>query len=367
MNRMFSTLLICLCLFGGMTSTVSANGTSYFEDSSYPTGHVLPMEEGMVRIVSEDLSIRLEKVSNWLPFSSENPTIKAHIHVIYEMENQQDKEVEVPIAFPQPGDTDQWHVTLNDSSIPVEGTVSIPREQLIGEHPHYEWINPRTREGYQFGGYDVYSEFNHIDSQTFTIVLEPENIHTLQIEYVTLLGMDERQGLHPIYRLDYLLHPASYWSDFNNLTLKIDVPFGAEMTTNLPLSHVSGNEWLGEFESLPEENLVLFLSPHSGLLIDLFHSRGLAMLFLLVLLLAFYPIGRLLMRIISVEKRKPVSLLFLFMFIWAGYDILDHKIMGYPLTIFHLGFFIIYFFSLLFLWRLMIRGTTVKRYERQQL
>jgi len=339
-------LLSCICI---NPEFISANGTSYFEDTVFPSGHVLPLEERVVSIVSEKLFIEIEQNQTKKPFNTENPVIQANIRVVYEMLNQTEEDLTVPIAFPQPGVSNHWKVILDGENVPLTGTVSIKTKELTGENQHKEWIHPRIGEKYTFGGYDVMSESTSMDSKTFDVTLKARQTHTLSIEYKTLLGQDERESLHPVYRLDYLLHPASYWSDFKNLFIQVDVPSKSRVHMNLPLDKESRHTYVGEFDELPEENLVLFISPSSGLLIDFFNSRGGALLFFVVLLPVFYLILRFTNKTL-LNRKKWFSLILLGVFIFASFDILSHKIMGYPITFVQFILFAMYVLILSLLW-----------------
>jgi hypothetical protein len=345
------TLLLALLLNSFLAGSAFANGTSYFQSSELPTGNVLPMEEGKVGIEREELTIRLRKNNKGSILSPENPALKAAIKVVYQLHNHLHTDIQVPIAFPHPGETDHWKVTVDGREIPLTGFVSIPRDQLMGETPHNEWVHPRTGEKYHIFRRDQFSQFNEILSKTFTVSLQGDTTHSLQVEYEASLGFDEKTSLHPVYRLDYLLHPASYWSDFKNLQMQLEVPFDAEVYTNLPLNKISSHSWEGNFQLLPEEDLAVFVSPDSGWVIDLFDSRGKALGCLLVLVILFYPIGRWGLSLIPLRHRSLVSLSILVVFIWAGYDILQHKIFGYPLTMLHPFFFAWYVSILFFLWK----------------
>lgn len=164
-----------------------------------------------------------------------------------------------------------------------------------------------------------------------------------------------KKSLHPVYRLDDLLHPASYWSGFQDLHIRLDIPFDADLHTNLPLQRTSDVSWEGNFPQLPQENLVVFVSPDSGWLIDLFNSEGKALGFLLVLLLLFFFVSKLAVAMVPAQKRKMALLIILIVFVWAGYDILQHKIIGYPFAFFHPMFFAIY---------LTILGVALRRFRR---
>jgi len=339
-------------------TSIFANGTSYFVELAIPTGHVLPMEESVVSIESEKLYIEMEQEGDISPYRP----MHANIRVIYEIENKTEEDLQVPIAFPQPGESSEWHVDLDGTDISITGYLAFNPEELVGNKPHIEWINPRTRQTYTFGGYDVISESNKLGAKTFEVTLNAKSVHTLTIEYKATLSIDEKESLHPIYRLDYLLHPASYWSDFKDLDIEVKVPKRASVYVNLPLQK-EGNTFVGAFDTLPEENLVLFISPSSGLLINLFNSRGVALLALVIMLPIYYAIILLLKRT-SLKHQKSLTLIVLVVFGLTGLDIVSHKILGYPLTIFQYVLYIIYLLILGWMWSRVFRKNRGLRGKR---
>lgn len=348
MRKLVIILLVLVSIYINPTS-MFANGTSYFEEPSTPTGHVLPMEESVIGIESEKLFIEIEQEGDIPPYQ----IIFANVRVIYEMENKTEEDLLVPIAFPQPGESSEWNVDLDGTEIPLTGNIPFNPEELIGDKPHIEWINPRTGQTYSFGGYDVIDGSNKIGAKTFEVTLNAKSIHTLTIEYEANLGIDEKASLHPIYRLDYLLHPASYWSDFKDLDIEVKVPKRASVYVNLPLQK-EGNTYVGAFDTLPEENLVLFISPSSGLLINLFNSRGAALLSLVIMLAIYFVIIRLMKRT-PLKYKKSISLIVLGVFGLAGLDIVRHKILGYPLTIVQYVLYIMFLLILGWMWNRVFR------------
>ncbi|QUG42050.1 hypothetical protein KD050_01755 [Psychrobacillus sp. INOP01] len=345
MRKLVIILLVLASIYINPTS-IFANGTSYFEELTTPSGHVLPMEESVISIESEKLYIEIEQEDDIPPY----PIMLANVRVIYEMENKTEEDLQVPIAFPQPGNSHEWSVDLDGTDIPLTGNIPFNQEELVGDKPHIEWVNPRTGQTYSFGGYDVIGDSNKLGAKTFEVTLNAKSIHTLTIEYEATLGIDERASLHPIYRLDYLLHPASYWSDFKDLDIEVKVPKRASVYVNLPLQK-EGNTCVGAFETLPEENLVLFISPSSGLLINLFNSRRGALLSLVIMLPIYYVIIRLLKRT-SLKHKMSISLIVLAVFGLAGLDIVSHKILGYPLTMVQ---YVLYIMILLIMWWMWYR------------
>ncbi|UFJ40313.1 DUF4424 domain-containing protein [Brevibacillus humidisoli] len=332
-----------------------ANGTTFFRYSKMPTGQVLPMEPGKMSIEGEELSIRFVKQNKGTIFAPDHPSMKARIQVIYKLHNHLSEDWEVPIAFPHPGETDQWKVTFDGKTIPLTGTVMLPREQVVGKVPLHSWIHPRIGKKYELSYQDEYAEFRSIPSQTFTVLAKGETTHTLQIEYEASLGIDERTNLHPVYRFDYLLHPASYWSDFKDLHIKLDIPFNGDVYVNLPLQKSGFYSWEGTFDRLPEEDLVVFLSPDSGVVIDLFHSRAAALAAVPILLLLFYPIGRWMISRTPSRHGKVVSILWLAVCLWAGYDILEMNITGYPFKVLQPVLFGVYVLILILVWNRLRR------------
>lgn len=345
MRKLVIILLVLASIYINPTS-IFANGTSYFEEPTTPSGHVLPLEGSVISIKSEKLYIEIEQEDDIPPY----PIMLANVSVIYEMENKTEEDLLVPIAFPQPGNSLEWSVDLDETDIPIIGNILFNAEELIGDKPNSEWINPRTGQRYSFGGYDPIGESNKIGAKTFEVTLNAKSVHTLTIEYKATLGIDEKASLHPIYRLDYLLHPASYWSNFKDLSLEVKVPKRASVYVNLPLQKES-NTYVGAFDTLPEENLLLFISPSSGLLINLFNSRSGALLSLVIMLPIYYIIIRLLKRT-SIKQKKSISLFALGLFGLAGLDIVRHKILGYPLTMVQ---YVLYIMILLIMWWMWYR------------
>ena len=80
---------------------------------------------------------------------------------------------------------------------------------------------------------------------------------TIEVRYPTLGSMDKRKTVNPTYTYNYFLHPAKYWKDFHDLTIKItpskDYPYVIQ--SNLPLIKEIDGTYVGTFETLPEEDL----------------------------------------------------------------------------------------------------------------
>lgn len=362
--HMWTRILLCsvlllLCALSA-PAPIFANGTSFFETPSDPSGHVLPLEDGQVSIKKENLQINVFEVSSEGLFNTGNPAMHADVNVKYEMVNETNQEMEVPVAFPQPRDTEKWEVQLDGNPIRITGQTDIGTRELTGPNPHEEWVNPRSKEVYEFGGEQVLTESVVLNTQTFDITLQPNQQHTLKVSYETKLGMDESRHLHPVYRLDYLLHPASNWSDFKDLSIELKVPKNARTYTNLPLEEGDAGLLEGSFEELPEENLVVFVSPDSGVFIDFFESTKGPFLFLIGLLVLFFVIVKWGLRRVAFAHQKWITPIFVLFLIFVGYDLLSFKILGYPLTMFQWIFLWIYSFILVLGWIVVINNRSKK-------
>ncbi|MDW7662465.1 MAG: hypothetical protein SCL54_13670 [Bacillota bacterium] len=80
---------------------------------------------------------------------------------------------------------------------------------------------------------------------------------TVEVRYPTLGSMDKRKTVKPTYTYNYFLHPAKYWEDFHDLTIRItpssDYPYVIQ--SNLPLIKETDGTYIGNFETLPEVDL----------------------------------------------------------------------------------------------------------------
>ncbi|MBE0450891.1 MAG: hypothetical protein IBX70_08600 [Clostridia bacterium] len=80
---------------------------------------------------------------------------------------------------------------------------------------------------------------------------------TVEVRYPTLGSMDKRETVEPTYTYNYFLHPAKYWKEFHDLTIRItpskDYPY--VLKSNLPLIKETDGTYVGTFETLPTEDL----------------------------------------------------------------------------------------------------------------
>jgi len=91
----------------------------------------------------------------------------------------------------------------------------------------------------------------------YEVPFEAMEEKTVEVRYQTLGSMDRRETVEPTYTYEYFLHPAKYWKDFQNLTIKItpseSYPYVLE--SNLELKKEDDGTYIGTFETLPEEDL----------------------------------------------------------------------------------------------------------------
>ena len=91
----------------------------------------------------------------------------------------------------------------------------------------------------------------------YEVPFEAMEEKTVEVRYHTLGSMDKRETVEPTYTYEYFLHPAKYWKDFKDLTIRISpsesYPYVVE--SNLDLKKEADGTYTGTFETLPEEDL----------------------------------------------------------------------------------------------------------------
>ncbi|HSR04861.1 MAG TPA: hypothetical protein VLM88_09795, partial [Proteiniclasticum sp.] len=91
----------------------------------------------------------------------------------------------------------------------------------------------------------------------YEVPFEAMEEKTVEVRYQTLGSMDRRETVEPTYTYEYFLHPAKYWKDFQDLTIKItpseSYPYVVE--SNLEFKKEDDGTYIGTFENLPEEDL----------------------------------------------------------------------------------------------------------------
>jgi len=95
----------------------------------------------------------------------------------------------------------------------------------------------------------------------YDVPFEAMEEKTVEVRYQTLGSMDRRETVEPTYTYEYFLHPAKFWKDFQDLTIKItpseSYPYVLE--SNLELKKEDDGTYIGTFETLPEEDLTFTL------------------------------------------------------------------------------------------------------------
>jgi hypothetical protein len=263
-------IVLCQVLF---QNEASANGTAYQQYSGPLVGNLVPVKEERVEIQGEELKIQIKPRKTGL---ISNPAMRAHVDVTYILKNISEEDIEVPIAFLQMGDHTDWSVQLDGKEVSIEGEKEFLSRDVSGNRFIEKWVDPFTHIKYDIR----YPETERaIPAQTFTVHLKAKQKHVLDVSYSLETGIDEKRGVNAVYRFDYLLYPASYWGDFQNLTIHIDIPFSHKMYSSLPLEKVDRQNWQGHFNELPQEELQLFFSPTKGTWSGLVNSkRGILLL-----------------------------------------------------------------------------------------
>jgi hypothetical protein len=323
-------MLIFTVLLGQLLfqNHASSNGTAYQQYSGPLIGNLVPVKEERVEILSEDLDIQFIPRTTGL---ISNPIMNAQVDVTYTLQNISAEDIDVPIAFLQVGDHSDWSIQLDGKEVLVEGEKEFFAGDVSGDRFIKRWIDPYTYEKYELRHSP--SAFP-IPAQTFTIRLKKNQQHILEVSYAVETGMDEKRGVNAVYRFDYLLYPASYWSDFHNLNIHIHVPFAHKMYSSLPLEKVDQENWLGYFSQLPEEELQLFISPTKGTWGGLVNSKRGILFILVMVLLIMWLIQRYLLPHLSKRAYFLTHIVLTGVVGWITYVTLTRYLMGYPFTIF---------------------------------
>ncbi|MBO1265477.1 hypothetical protein J3A84_10580 [Proteiniclasticum sp. SCR006] len=79
----------------------------------------------------------------------------------------------------------------------------------------------------------------------------------VEVRYAAMGSMDRSETVEPTYTYEYFLHPAKYWKDFQDLTIRVtpseSYPYIIE--SNLALTREDDGTYIGTFSTLPEEDL----------------------------------------------------------------------------------------------------------------
>ncbi|OEF96665.1 hypothetical protein [Desulfuribacillus alkaliarsenatis] len=246
-RRLVMLFIIVTILYPANTM---ANGSPYnYRDPGTITGSISPIEETNIAVAKELININLVKKTNNNELYSD---IDVEVYVKYELYNYSSKEITVPIAFPQDGESRDWTVVLNGQEIPLGKTYPI----MLDVEYDANWVNPLNGSLVEAHSLEAW-EIKGPIAQTFTAsIISGENV--LEIRYIVKAGVNERVGAkNPAYRFAYLLTPASNWKSFQDLTINLNIPFSHILYSSLDLKKIDDSKWIGEFEELPIKDLYL--------------------------------------------------------------------------------------------------------------
>ncbi len=96
---------------------------------------------------------------------------------------------------------------------------------------------------------------------TYHIELEPHSENNMVISYDMNGLMDQSETQYPLYTYEYYLDPASHWSDFNDLTIKIIPPDESPYITNSNITFNQNESYYeAHFDNIPDEKLTFTLN-----------------------------------------------------------------------------------------------------------
>ncbi|MDP5272963.1 VanW family protein [Chengkuizengella axinellae] len=346
-KKQIISIVLIIIFFIQFSSFSYANGMSYYRDSGQATGNLVPLKEERVNILKEELHIEMEPKGKRF---FENEYMNVNVKVIYYLENQAEESIEVPVAFPQQGETKEWEVFLDQTNISLEGGIDLKNqinEIIFDGYKNANWMNPWTNEEYYYSiGAESY--FETLEAKKFTLELSP-GIHQLDVHYTVRSGIDEELSLNPIYRFDYLLLPAAYWNEFQDLSIKLNFPFSHLLRSNFAFDQVDQHTWTASFDKLPEENLRLYFTSTEGTFGGLITSRSQALASIPIVLFAFFIMIYLGHRFLRTKLAMVLNIggsLSLGIFF---YFILQRKLIPYPFNVLQIGLFFILNIFLLFM------------------
>lgn len=145
-------------------------------------------------------------------------------------------------------------------------------EQLEGRNnnlPYRELLNLYYREidniltstrGFSYMWIDEFIAFYHYDF-VFVLLYEvdfmPNESNNVSVSYMSKGTMNRKETVDPLYTFEYILNPASNWSDFKDLNIEIippnDSPYVVD--SSLELEKTQEGTYQGRYETLPDNDL----------------------------------------------------------------------------------------------------------------
>lgn len=95
----------------------------------------------------------------------------------------------------------------------------------------------------------------------YNVEFQPKSDKEVSVSYKTTATMDKTKTSQPLYIIDYILNPAQYWSDFNNLNIRIitneELPYIVD--SNIDFSKGDNNIYTATLDDLPKNDLTFTL------------------------------------------------------------------------------------------------------------
>lgn len=268
-KSLFLALIMSLLLAPELTQ---ANGlpTSGKAGGGY---HPVPLKSETVSVISELLTFDFSFLAEHHPGRGARATAAYWLH-----NHGQEQEI-VSVAFIYIGqflweDVPEYdeHLMAKRVSVSLDST---PLAMEVRQVPDYtfdhgrfyknnmEVPEPGVEEllaGLEGSSPVLHAAHNHIHVILFDVVLEAGQTHQLEVSFPQAISWEQKMfGAN--FTAHYFLDPASYWKDFNDLTIQVVLPEGFHLEARPGLTKTSSTTWQGEFSTLPSENLTLSMRP----------------------------------------------------------------------------------------------------------
>ncbi len=205
----------------------------------------------------------------------------AAVTVTYTLRNLAQAPVKLSMAFPVP--PGEIPVEAGGSGVQISwngAALTYRRVDTPGQVAETDlaiekrWLDPFTGVPYEprLFGQEAGPVF-----VSFDVAFKEAETGTLVVRYKQLPGRDYSRFVEPALRYDYLLMPARHWPEVRRIGVTVRVPAGFSAASNLKLEPTAGGapgEGAGgaayttyklQFNSLPGENLSVFVSPGRSL------------------------------------------------------------------------------------------------------
>lgn len=273
----FARALCCLVVYLACLAPrpAMANGLPVRMEA-VTTGMVVAADDVPVAILKEELTIDL----GLPPRGGMLWDAEARVRAVYRLENRSRERQELEVAFLGWGLGSRradWQVRLAGKTLAVREHSS---PSVAGLTPPWPGLDPFTGERYQ----PRHSTVGTPQAVFFPLVLEAGERADLEVSYVGRCGYDTQRYVNPLFHFNYLLSPARHWADFGYLEVRVRVPQGVRVASNLPLSYWQG-DYVGTFGDLPGEELTVAYISTDGMWFGRYTNRMTVWLAMLVALL----------------------------------------------------------------------------------